>query len=88
MPTATGTTDIQTSYAGIFENIQLDVKFSIEELVVSSSFAYALTQSAGKVTIKAASEDGPIDEANREIFIFAKEQSEWKIARYMFNKSS
>ena len=88
LPTAVGTQDLQASYAAIFENIQLNVKFTIDELVVTSNdSAYALTQSAGHVTVKATG-DQPA-EANREVFIFAKnDQKEWKIARYMFNKSS
>lgn len=90
LPTATGTQALKDSYQAIFGNIQLNVKFSIDELVVTSDslFAYALTQSKGHVTIKATG-DKP-EEANREIFIFAKDadNEEWKIARYMFNKSS
>ena len=87
LPTATGTEALKASYAAIFSNIQLNVKFSIDELVLTSdTTAHALTQSKGHVTIKATG-DTP-EEANREIFIFQKVDKDWKIARYMFNKSS
>lgn len=29
-----------------------------------------------------------IPEENRELFVFERENNEWKIARYMFNKMS
>ena len=96
LPTATGTQALAESYGNIFGNIQLDVAFTVNELVVTSdnSTAFALTQSAGHVTIKATGEK--VEEANREMFIFAKVDGsgssggdkEWKISRYMFNKSS
>lgn len=35
LPTATGTQGLKDSYANIFDNIQLDVKFTIDELEVS-----------------------------------------------------
>ena len=87
LPTAAGTQALKDSYTTIFGNIQLDVKFIIEELVVTSdTYAYALTSSKGHVTIKATGDR--LEEANREIFIFTKTADDWKIARYMFNKSS
>jgi len=87
LPTATGTEALKDSYMAIFGNIQLAVKFTVDELVITSdTSAYALTQSAGQVTVKATGDQAA--EANREIFIFAKVDGDWKIARYMFNKSS
>jgi len=70
LPTASGIEALLPSYQGIFGNIQLAVKFAVEELVVTSdTTAYALTASAGKVTVLA--EGGPtLDEANREMFLF------------------
>ena len=89
LPTASGHDALLASYQGIFGTIALAVAFTVNELVVTSATtAYALTGSAGKVTVLA--EGGPtLDEANREIFLFSKvSDDEWKIARYMFNKSA
>ena len=86
LPTATGA-QLTTSYTQIFEAIRLNIKFSIEELVVASeTVAYGLTASAGTVTVLANGAE--VAEANREIFVFAKENGAWKIARYMFNKAA
>jgi uncharacterized protein (TIGR02246 family) len=89
MPTTqpTATADgIRMAYEGIFGVIQLDVTFTIDELVVASEdVAYALTRSNGTQTVLAAGTQSA--ESNREVFIFGKEHGAWKIARYMFNKS-
>ena len=47
--------------------------------------AFAVTSSKGTVKIHANGMEVP--EANRELFVFEKEEGEWKIARYMFNKT-
>ena len=60
--------------------------FTIDELVVASDdIAYALTRSNGTQTVLAVGTQSA--ESNREVFVFRKENGEWKIARYMFNKS-
>jgi ketosteroid isomerase-like protein len=43
-----------------------------------------VTRSRGSVRVKATGAEAP--EANRELFVFAKEAGAWRIARYMFNK--
>ncbi len=47
--------------------------------------AFAVTSSKGTVKIQANGVEVP--EANRELFVFEKVNDEWKIARYMFNKT-
>ena len=85
-PTAIGTQNLKEAYAFVFSQIQLNVKFSIEEIVVENNFAFAVTGSQGSTLIHATGETVP--EENRELFVFEKEKEEWKIARYMFNKTS
>ncbi len=77
---------IEGAYGQTFEAIGLDVVFSIDEIVADGDSAYALTRSRGSQTINATGEISP--EENRELFTFAKENGDWKIARYMFNKMS
>ena len=45
-----------------------------------------MTTSKGTVKILANGVEAP--EANRELFVFEKVDGEWKIARYMFNKTA
>ena len=84
-PSSVGS-NIEGTYAQIFGAIGLDIAFSVDELKVEGDFAYALTRSEGTQTIQASGESTP--EANRELFTFAKEEGDWKIARYIFNKMS
>ena len=88
LPTATGA-DMEAAYNNVFGAITLNVKFTIDELVVAGDdkYAYALTQSAGTQKINDTGDESA--EANREIFVFHNTNEDgWKIARYMFNKSS
>ena len=82
-PTASGK-NIKGAYEFVFSQIQLNIEFYIEEIVIENNLAYALTTSKGTTLIHATNETVP--EENRELFVFEKENNEWKIARYMFNK--
>lgn len=84
-PTAIGTENILNSYEFIFTQIQLNIEFYIDEIVVEGDFAFAVTSSKGTTLIHATGETVP--EANRELFVFERVNKEWKIARYMFNKT-
>ena len=85
-PSAIGSENIQKSYEYIFSQIQLNIEFFIEEIVVENDFAFATTSSEGTTLIHATGDTVP--EANRELFVFEKVDDDWKIARYMFNKTS
>ncbi|MDH4369795.1 MAG: nuclear transport factor 2 family protein, partial [Nitrospira sp.] len=83
-PSAIGTLNIKGAYDFVFSQIQLNIEFFIEEIVIEGEFAFATTTSKGTVTIHAIKKTVP--EENRELFIFEKVDGEWKIGRYMFNK--
>ena len=85
-PSGIGSDGILTSYEYVFSQIQLNIEFYIEEIVVEGNMAYAVTSSKGTVKIHATGLEVP--EANRELFVFEKVDGEWKIARYMFNKTA
>lgn len=85
-PSSKGTSNIHAAYAGIFGMIQLNISFEIEEIEVDNNMAMAVTSSKGMVTVLAAKLQAP--EANRELFVFRKQDGSWKIYRYMFNKTS
>ncbi len=84
-PSAIGSDNILKSYEFIFSQIQLNIEFFIDEIVVEGDFAFAVTSSKGTTLIHATGDTIP--EANRELFVFEKVNGDWKIARYMFNKT-
>lgn len=84
-PSGIGTEGILKSYEFVFSQIQLNIEFFIEEIQVEGNMAFAVTSSKGTTLIHATGDSIP--EANRELFVFEKVNDEWKIARYMFNKT-
>ncbi|MBI1268608.1 MAG: DUF4440 domain-containing protein [Cryomorphaceae bacterium] len=84
-PSAIGSANILGSYEFIFSQIQLNIEFYIDEILVEGDFAFATTSSKGSTLIHANGQTVP--EENRELFVFEKVSNEWKIARYMFNKT-
>jgi len=84
-PSGIGAEGILKSYEFVFSQIQLNIEFFIEEIEVEGNMAFAVTSSKGSVKIHANGVEVP--EANRELFVFEKVDGEWKIARYMFNKT-
>lgn len=86
LPTVTGA-DMADGYRQIFEAIRLKVTFTIDELAVTNAdTAYALTRSNGTQTVLATGDQAA--ESNREMFMFQRTGTDdWKISRYMFNKS-
>jgi uncharacterized protein (TIGR02246 family) len=86
LPTAIGD-QMLAAYEAIFTAIRLQVGFIVDEVVVTGeTTGFALTRSEGVQTVLATGATSP--EANREIFLFAKESGDWKISRYMFNKAA
>ena len=85
-PTAEGAAQVRATYEFVFSTIQLAIRFSVDEVVIHGDLAFARTGSKGTVTILADGTSGP--EENRELFVLEKHRGEWKIARYMFNKTS
>lgn len=83
-PSASGNAAIKGAYDFVFSQIQLNIEFVIKEIVIEGDFAYATTTSKGTTLIHANKTTVP--EENRELFVFKKENGNWKIARYMFNK--
>ena len=84
-PSGIGSEGILKSYGYVFSQIRLNIEFLIEEIEVEGNMAFAVTSSKGTVKILASGVEAP--EANRELFVFEKVDGEWKIARYMFNKT-
>lgn len=83
---AVGRPQIETAYREIFETIQLDIAFEIDEVsIVSPTVAVARTRSAGTTTIVA--DGAKVSEGNQELFVLvrADADSRWQIGRYIFS---
>ncbi|WP_139958767.1 YybH family protein [Flavicella sediminum] len=84
-PSAIGKEQILDAYEFVFSQIQLSIQFYIDEIHIENEMAFAMTRSKGGTLIHA--NKTTIPEENRELFVFQKEEGQWKIARYMFNKT-
>ena len=85
LPTSSGD-EVLGAYQAIFDAIKLDIAFTIDDITVDGDTAHAITRSKGHVTVLADGTTAP--EENRELFAFGRSDDEWKITRYMFNKTS
>ncbi|MCB9346078.1 MAG: SgcJ/EcaC family oxidoreductase [Lewinellaceae bacterium] len=83
-PTSVGREQVKGAYEFVFNTIQLNIEFYIDEIVVNGDYAFARTTSKGSTLIHASGATVP--EKNRELFVLHKEGGTWRIARYMFNK--
>lgn len=69
---------VQASYQRIFETLKLNVVFSIHDIVeMGDDLAYGRTTSAGQQEVLATRKVSK--EGNNELFIFRKEEGQWKI---------
>ena len=86
-PTAVGRPDVEAFYSGAFSQLQLDIEVDLPsaDIAVGGDVAYATTSSTGTRLIRATGDTIP--ENNRELWVLARSNGDWKIARYMFNKS-
>jgi uncharacterized protein (TIGR02246 family) len=82
-PAQVGRTAVKQAYDNVFNAIKLDIKFSIHEVEVLGDTAWARTSSAGKTRILA--DNVVVNEGNNELFIFKKENGDWKIHQYLFS---
>ncbi len=73
---------VKAGYDYVFQNIKLNVKFTVYEIEEFGNLAFVRTSSAGETTILA--NKTKIKEGNNELFIFRQENGVWKIHRYLF----
>jgi uncharacterized protein (TIGR02246 family) len=86
-PSSVGANAVRKAYDAVFKSIQLSVTFNVAEVVeLSPNWAFARTNSAGKVKVHATGRSSV--ESNQEWFIFQKIGSAWKIARYCFSTTN
>jgi uncharacterized protein (TIGR02246 family) len=86
-PSSVGAQAVRKAYEAVFDAIKLMVKFDIAEIhQLAPEWAFARTNSAGRVRVNATGETSP--EGNQELFIFKKIDGDWKIARYCFSTTN
>jgi uncharacterized protein (TIGR02246 family) len=84
-PSAIGQEQLKGSYEFVFKTIQLNIEFFIDEIVENGDYGFARTTSKGTTLIHANGQTVP--EENRELFVLQKVGGQWKISKYMFNKT-
>ena len=77
---------VQARYQKGSQAIKVNVVFTIHEIVEMGDLAYGRTTSTGQQEVLATHKISR--EANNELFIFRREQGQWKIHRYMFAASN
>ena len=86
-PSSVGAQAVRKAYDAVFDAIKLTVKFDILEVrQVAPEWAFARTNSAGRVKVNATGETSA--EGNQELFVFQKITDTWKIARYCFSTTN
>ncbi|MDO1449186.1 SgcJ/EcaC family oxidoreductase [Rhodocytophaga aerolata] len=84
-PTAERAEGVKGTYQYVFDNFTYSLKFTILEIEVKGNTAFARSTSQGSFVIKKTEQKVP--DENRELFVFEKVNGQWKIARYMYNKT-
>lgn len=84
-PTAEGVEQVKGTYQYVFDHFTYTLAFTILELQVNGNTAFARSTSKGSFVIKSSNQTVP--DENRELFVFEKKEGQWKIAKYMYNKS-
>lgn len=82
-PALVGRAAVRAGYEQVFATLKLAVRFGIHEVEEAGDWAWARTSSAGRTRILAAGVE--VEEGNNELFVFRRENSEWKIHRYLFS---
>jgi len=82
-PALVGRAAVRAGYEQVFASIKLAIRFDIHEVEEAGDWAWARTSSAGRTTVLAAGIE--VNEGNNELFVFRRENGEWKIHRYLFS---
>jgi uncharacterized protein (TIGR02246 family) len=81
-PALVGREAVRAGYLQVFDTIKLNVEFTIHEVEVLGDTAWARTSSAGRSRILGTGIEAA--EGNNELFVFKRENGDWKIHRYLF----
>jgi len=82
-PALVGREAVRAGYRQVFDTIKLNVAFTIHEIEELGDTAWARTSSAGRTRILSAGIE--VEEGNNELFVFKRENGDWRIHRYLFS---
>lgn len=82
MPTAAGRAQLTEVYRGALRAVEMDFRFTFDEVTVRGDTAVARTRTEGKNTVRASGDVVPA--RYRELFVLYRQHGDWKIGRYMF----
>jgi uncharacterized protein (TIGR02246 family) len=82
MATAVGRERLHELYAGALDAAAIDFEFDFGRLEVRGETAIATTETTGKTTVRATSEEVP--GGFRELFVLGRDGDAWKITQYAF----
>ena len=81
---AVGIDAVRQAYVGIFEAIDIDLKFAVAEVILASP-DWAFLRSTGSGTITINANGAVVPGASQELFVLHKVRGVWKFARYSFS---
>ena len=82
-PALVGRDAVRAGYEQVFATLKLNIRFEVHEIEETGDSAWARTSSAGRTRILATGAE--VTEGNSELFIFRRENGEWRIHRYLFS---
>jgi len=85
-PAQVGRDQVRGAYKHAFDTIKLNIKFTVHEIEEFGDMAHVRTSSAGQTTIR--ENNAIVNAGNNELFVFRKEDGDWKIHRYIYSTSN
>jgi uncharacterized protein (TIGR02246 family) len=84
-PTASGNEQVKGTFQYVFDNFKYNLQVTIGDVSVAGKYAFVSSTSKGTYVVKATGQTAP--DEYRELFVIEKVKGDWKIARYMYNRS-
>ena len=84
-PTASGNDQVKGTFQYVFDNFKYNLQVTIGDVTVAGKYAFVSSTSKGTYVVKASGQTAP--DEYRELFVIEKVKGDWKIARYMYNRS-
>lgn len=86
LPTATGKTELLNAYTQTFSAVKfVSATTEYDEISIHGNVAVVRTTSVSNMFLIQEKQD--IQSKVREFFVLSKESQDWKISRYMFNRT-
>lgn len=84
-PAARGTEQLIKAFGFLFSTAGININYVIDEINVIGEHAFARTNSTVNTLFKSSGDKLLLE--NKELFLFRKQDGEWKISHYIFNNT-